>query len=261
MIFLFATNWSLGAITDENGHKVFQKRFDEKARETFKIGSKQFRIERHCLISDLTQSPQNFKIDDLLWSSWKDLANRPENNPEINDETPINEIIVTTPDILKQVHMLNLLVKAAKPTLFIGGTGTGKTIAVNRFMRSLDTNFFETTTICFSSRSSANITQETIQNKLEKRNRRLFGPQSSKRMVIFVDDLNMPTIEKHGAQPPIELIRQWFDHKSWYDYKEKDNILKVLKGLVYVGAMCPHEGGKNLVSPRFSRHFNIIACS
>lgn len=24
--------------------------------------------------------------------------------------------------------------------------------------------------------------------------------------------------------------------------------------------MCPHDGGKNLVSPRFARHFNIISC-
>lgn len=57
MIFIFATVWSLGAITDENGHKIFQKRFDEKVRETFRVGSKQFRIERQSVISDLTQSP------------------------------------------------------------------------------------------------------------------------------------------------------------------------------------------------------------
>lgn len=30
--------------------------------------------------------------------------------------------------------------------------------------------------------------------------------------------------------------------------------------MTLIGAMCPHDGGKNLVSPRFSRHFSIIAC-
>ena len=90
---------------------------------------------------------------------------------------------------------------------------------------------------------------------MDKRRKGVFGPPSGN-STILVDDLNMPKKEEYGAQPPIELLRQWADHGGWFDRKTL-TFMKIVD-LVWVGAMGPPGGGRQPVTNRYMRHFNII---
>lgn len=91
---------------------------------------------------------------------------------------------------------------------------------------------------------------------MEKRKKGVYGPPNRKTAIVFIDDLNMPRKEEWGAQQPIELIRQYLDHKAWYIMKLNKEYT-FIEDLIILGAMGPPGGGRNEITNRLVRHFNV----
>jgi dynein heavy chain len=64
--------------------------------------------------------------------------------------------------------------------------------------------------------------------------------------------------QQYGAQPPIELLRQWMDYGGWYDINIPERDFRKLINVRFAAAMGPPGDGRNSISSRYIRHFNVI---
>lgn len=56
-----------------------------------------------------------------------------------------------------------------------------------------------------------------LEKPLEKKAGRNFAPPGNKKLIYFVDDLNMPEVDAYGTVQPHTLIRQHLDYSHWYE--------------------------------------------
>ena len=58
---------------------------------------------------------------------------------------------------------------------------------------------------------------QVLEKPLEKKAGRNFGPPGNKKLIYFIDDMNMPEVDTYGTVQPHTLIRQHLDYTHWYD--------------------------------------------
>ncbi|XP_053173949.1 dynein axonemal heavy chain 12 [Scomber japonicus] len=255
--FAFSLVWSVGGSCDSDSREKFSEFFrvivsgktDEPIPDT--VGKWECPMDEKGLVYDYFYE---FKGKGK-WIHWNDGIK----NVNLGDKnTKVQEIIVPTIDTVRYTYLMDLCINYGVPLLFVGPTGTGKSVYVKeKLMNNLDKDRYLPFFINFSARTSANQTQNIIMSRLDKRRKGVFGPPVGKTCVIFVDDMNMPALEQFGAQPPVELLRQYMDHGNWYDLKDTSKI--TLVDLQFISAMGPPGGGRNAVTSRFLRHFNIVS--
>ncbi|XP_050636999.1 dynein axonemal heavy chain 1 [Macaca thibetana thibetana] len=259
--FIFSLIWSVGATGDSNGRTSFShwlrlKMENEQLTLLFPEEGLVFdyRLEDAGISGTNDNEDEEEEHKQVAWVKWMDSSAPFTMVPDTN----YCNIIVPTMDTVQMSHLLDMLLTNKKPVLCIGPTGTGKTLTISdKLLKNLALEYVSHF-LTFSARTSANQTQDVIDSKLDKRRKGVFGPPLGRSFIFFIDDLNMPALETYGAQPPIELLRQWMDHGGWYDRK----IIGAFKNLVdinFVCAMGPPGGGRNTITPRLMRHFNYLS--
>ncbi|KAG8349154.1 putative Dynein heavy chain N terminal region 2 domain1 [Trypanosoma vivax] len=152
----------------------------------------------------------------LQWRNWGDHADIQKTFMP-PPGTPFHRQIVPTVDTVRYEYIVNELVRSRVQLVLVGTTGTGKSLISKQVLQKLDNEVYVTTQLNFSAQTTAKNIQDIIEGRMEHKSKKVCCPPGGRRMICLVEDLNMPAKEKFGAQPPLELLRQWLDNGYWYD--------------------------------------------
>uniref|UniRef100_A0A672FP66 Dynein axonemal heavy chain 2 n=1 Tax=Salarias fasciatus TaxID=181472 RepID=A0A672FP66_SALFA len=235
--FIFSLIWSVCASVDEDG----RKKMDNFLREmdgTFPIKD---------TIYDYHVDSKN-----KCWASFEEKLQK---GWRYNAAAPFYKIMVPTIDTVRYNLLVQALVLNRYPVLLTGPVGTGKTSVAQNVLQDLDEKWTALTVNMSSQTSSTNI-QAIVESRLEKRTKSVFVPAGGKRLLCFLDDLNMPAHDLFGSQPPLEFLRHWVDYGFWYDRQKQTP--KVVKDMFLLASMGPPGGGRTTISSRLQSRFNLI---
>jgi dynein heavy chain len=191
-LFVFAMIWSIGTTTTLAGREKFNLWLRERLPATGVT------LPEEGLVYDHT-----YDVKGKCWKSWFETVRE----YVVDVKMSYNEIVVPTLDSIRMKYLTALLLTAGKHVLCPGPTGTGKSVNTSEMLTYELPPEYQTLIMTFSAQTSANQTQDYLDDKFEKRRKGVYGPPVGKKFVIFVDDLNMPKKEEYGAQPPLELLR------------------------------------------------------
>jgi dynein heavy chain len=175
---------------------------------------------------------------------------------------PYFDLLVLTTEVVAMRSMMKNLSTVGKHVLVNGVTGTGKSSAVGNFLaevlRTEDaSSSFVSFAMAFSAQTTSLNLQETMEAKLvRRRGDKELGPPVGKKLIMAIDDCNMPQLEQYGAAPPLELIRQVISQGGFYDRKKL--FWKEIIDMMFIASCGEPGGGKNEITPRLTSRFHVL---
>lgn len=173
-----------------------------------------------------------FDVENKRWTSWASVVPEYTHDPAL----PYQDILVPTPDTVRTSWLLKVNVDINRPVLVVGESGTSKTATTSSFLNKLDLEKNSILTMNFSSRTTSMDVQRNLEASVEKRTKDSFGPPPGKKLLVFLDDMNMPQVDAYGTQQPIALLKLLLDRGGMYD-RGKDLTWKNFRDMGYIAAM------------------------
>jgi dynein heavy chain len=236
--FVFAGVWAFGGALIVDKQMDCRKDFSEWWKRVFPT----IKFPKEGTVFDY------FPDDNGKMTPWSEKV-MPYNPPA--DAYLVTKVFVPTVDSTSSNFLLDLLVYRQRACLMVGTAGTGKSVLIQNYLRALPESF------CFSAininyYTDAKALQRIMEGSIDKRSGRTFGPPGTKKLIYFIDDLNMSFVDLYGTQTPNALIRQHMDYQSWYDTTKLEK--KEIQDVQYISCMNPTSGSFT-INPRLQGNF------
>jgi dynein heavy chain len=194
----------------------------------------------------------------------------PEKWKPVSDKIKFSQLLLPTLDTWRADYLISNILTQPRPTrsnsafiingvLLVGGSGTAKTSSVLMYANKFDSTVQLFKRINFSSATSPSLFQSSIENECDYKIGKDFAPSQNKKMVVFVDDMSMPFVNKWGDQITLEIVRQLIEQGGfyWLEKTQRGNF-KNIRNLSFIGAMNHPGGGRNDIPNRLKRQFFIF---
>ncbi|KAM8851125.1 dynein beta chain, ciliary [Spinachia spinachia] len=240
--FVFACVWAFGGA-------LFQDHLNDYRAEFSRWWSKEMRAVKF--------PSQGTVFDYFIDSETKKFIPWSEKMEpfELEPDVPLQTVLVHTPETICLTYFMDLLLLRGKPIMLVGNAGVGKTILVSDKVSKQKEDFI-VAKVPFNYYTTSAMLQRVLEKPLEKKAGRKFAPPTAKRLIYFIDDLNMPEVDVYGTVQPHTLIRQHLDYSHWYDRQRL--TLKEIHNCQYITCMNPTAGSFS-INPRLQRHFSVFA--
>ncbi|XP_050528019.1 dynein axonemal heavy chain 8-like [Daktulosphaira vitifoliae] len=247
-LYTFSIMWSLAAVLESLNRQLLEDYILKDMKGIMSVP----KLKEGETIYEYTVSKNG---EWMHWSSLVDEYMYPR------DYTPsYGDILVPNLDNVRAMFLISLIANQEKNVLLIGEQGTAKTVMIKSFMQEFDQEKRLSKMLNFSSATTPNMFQNTIEGYMEKRFGTTYGPPGNRKMSVFIDDINMPIINDWGDQVTNEITRQLLEGGGFYSLVKPGEFINIV-GVNMLAAMIHPGGGRNDIPPRLKRQFCIFNCT